>query len=92
MGRPLAGSGIVTGLIVYVDVNTAGLRSWTPPVAVHGKDAHVANAKGVKSTSLESIGVTVPLRLVKLRGENSTANPLGVPFSTVIVEASDVGV
>ena len=38
--RVKLGSGTAAGAIVYVDVNTAGLRSWKPPVAVQGKDAH----------------------------------------------------
>ena len=71
--RVKLGSGTAAGAIVYVDVNTAGLRSWKPPLAVQGKDAHFAKANPVRSTSLVSIGVMLPLRLVKVRSENSTA-------------------
>jgi hypothetical protein len=90
--RPLPGSGTAAGEIVYFDVNTAGLRSWKPPVAVQGKDAHIANPNGVRKTSLVFIGVTLPLRFVNISGEKTTAKPLGVPLSTVIVLVSDVGV
>jgi hypothetical protein len=85
-------SGTAAGAIVYVDVNTAGLRSWNPPVAVQGKDAHRAKANRIRLTSLVFMGVTVPLRLVNIRSEKSTAKPLGVPLSIVIVAMSDVGV
>jgi hypothetical protein len=85
------GSGTAAGVIVYVDVNTAGLRSWKSPVAVQGKDAHLAKPKPVRSMSLVSIGTVAPLRLVKVSSENTTAKPLGVPVSIIIVDASDSG-
>jgi hypothetical protein len=90
---PYSGSGTeAAGLIVYVDENTGGLRSSKPPGAVQGNDAHIAKADRVRLTSRVLIGVTVPLRLVKSIGEKSTAKPLGVPLSIVIVVVSDVGV
>jgi hypothetical protein len=77
--------------MVYVEVKTAGLLSSTPPLAVHGNDEHVAKANGVRSTSFVSIGVVMPLRLVNNSSEKTTAKPLGVPFSIVIVSIGDVG-
>ena len=76
---------------MYVALNTAGLPSWNIPEDVQGKDAHFAKANGVRFTSLVSIGVVEPLRFVNVRGEKTTAKPLGVPVSIVIVAVSDVG-
>ena len=76
---------------MYVDENTAGLRSWNNPVAVQGKDPHIAKAKRIRLTSRVFIGVTVPLRLVNVSAGKSTAKPLGVPLKIVIVDISDVG-
>jgi hypothetical protein len=76
---------------VYVDLNTAGLRSSKPPAAVQGNDGHIAKANRVRLMSLVLMGPTTPLRFVNVSGEKSTANPLGVPLEIVIVAVSDVG-
>ncbi len=78
--------------MVYAAVNTAGVRSWKSPEVVHGNDVHRAKAVRAREISLVSIGVTLPLRLVNVNGEKSTANPLGVPLMIEIVAVSDVGV
>lgn len=75
---------------MYVDVNTAGLLSSKPPVAVHGKDAHCAIPTGVRSTFLVFIGERLPLGLVKISGEKSSVYGNVVPFPIVIVAVSDV--